>query len=161
MGAACRRRPKFEWPARAFSRTARLKAASDDNGPDQGHRYADGRARLANRRRSAGATSLRKSGHRRIGRDAADATERAVAEIGWMLKALVAGQVSVRNFAGPVGIVQMSGQAAKEGPTMLLQWTAIISINLGLLNLLPIPILDGGHVLLLLIESGMRRDLSL
>jgi regulator of sigma E protease len=69
--------------------------------------------------------------------------------------------VSVRNLAGPVGIVQMSGQAAKQGPTMLLQWTAIISINLGLLNLLPIPILDGGHVLLLLIESGMRRDLSL
>lgn len=44
---------------------------------------------------------------------------------------------------------------------MLLQWTAVISLNLGLLNLLPIPILDGGHVLLLLIESGMRRDLSL
>ncbi|HKV46527.1 MAG TPA: RIP metalloprotease RseP [Candidatus Acidoferrales bacterium] len=94
-------------------------------------------------------------------RDATTATGRAVAEIGWMLKALFAGQVSVRNLAGPVGIVQMSGQAAKQGPTMLLQWTAIISINLGLLNLLPIPILDGGHVLLLLIESGMRRDLSL
>ncbi len=93
--------------------------------------------------------------------DAAGATARAGAEIGWMLKALLAGQVSVRNLAGPVGIVQMSGEAAKEGPTTLLQWTAIISLNLGLLNLLPIPILDGGHVLFLLIESGMRRDLSL
>lgn len=94
-------------------------------------------------------------------KDAAGATNRVAAEIVGMLKALFAGQVSMRNLAGPVGIVRMSGQAAKQGPTMLLQWTAVISLNLGLLNLLPIPILDGGHVLLLLIESGMRRDLSL
>jgi len=94
-------------------------------------------------------------------KDAVGATNRTGAEIVGMLKALFAGQVSVRQLAGPVGIVRMSGQAAKEGPTMLLQWTAVISLNLGLLNLLPIPILDGGHVLLLLIESGMRRDLSL
>lgn len=94
-------------------------------------------------------------------KDAVDATNRTGQEIVATMKALFAGKVSIRNLAGPVGIVRMSGQAAKEGPAMLLQWTAIISLNLGLLNLLPIPILDGGHVLLLLIESGMRRDLSL
>lgn len=93
--------------------------------------------------------------------DAVDATNRTGAEIVVVLKGLFSGKVSMRNLAGPVGIVRLSGQAAKEGPATLLEWTAVISLNLGLLNLLPIPILDGGHVLLLLIESGMRRDLSL
>ena len=93
--------------------------------------------------------------------DAADATDRTAAEIVDVLTGLFSGKVSVRDLAGPVGIVRMSGQAAKRGPTTLLELTAVISLNLGLLNLLPIPILDGGHVLLLLIESGMRRDLSI
>jgi regulator of sigma E protease len=55
----------------------------------------------------------------------------------------------------------MSGQAAKGGPMTLLNWMAYISLDLGLLNLLPIPILDGGHVLMLAIEGVMRRDLSI
>jgi len=93
--------------------------------------------------------------------DAGQATERTAAEIVDVLTGLFSGKVSVRDLAGPVGIVRMSGQAAKRGPTTLLELTAVISLNLGLLNLLPIPILDGGHVLLLLIESGMRRDLSI
>jgi regulator of sigma E protease len=93
--------------------------------------------------------------------DAVDATNRTGQEIVDVLTGLFAGKVSVRDLAGPVGIVRVSGQAAKRGPTTLLELTAVISLNLGLLNLLPIPILDGGHVLLLLIESGMRRDLSL
>lgn len=93
--------------------------------------------------------------------DAIDATRRTGQEIVDVLTGLFAGKVSVRDLAGPVGIVRVSGQAAKRGPTTLLELTAVISLNLGLLNLLPIPILDGGHVLLLLIESGMRRDLSL
>lgn len=93
--------------------------------------------------------------------DAADATKRTGQEIVDVLTGLFAGKVSVRDLAGPVGIVRVSGQAAKRGPATLLELTAVISLNLGLLNLLPIPILDGGHVLLLLIESGMRRDLSL
>lgn len=93
--------------------------------------------------------------------DAADATQRTGQEIVDVLTGLFAGKVSVRDLAGPVGIVRVSGQAAKRGPATLLELTAVISLNLGLLNLLPIPILDGGHVLLLLIETGMRRDLSL
>jgi regulator of sigma E protease len=81
--------------------------------------------------------------------------------IGNVFTGLFRGMVSVRDLAGPVGIVQMSGQAAKGGPMVLLQWIAIISLNLGLMNLLPIPILDGGHVLLLAIEGTLRRDLSI
>ena len=74
---------------------------------------------------------------------------------------LFSGKVSVHDLAGPVGIVRMSGQAAKDGPLELFELTAIISLNLGLLNLLPIPILDGGHVLMLAIEGLLQRDLSI
>ena len=82
-------------------------------------------------------------------------------QIGSVLSGLFSGRVSVHDLAGPVGIVQLSGQAAKSGVLDLLELTAIISLNLGLLNLLPIPILDGGHLLMLAIEGIMRRDLSL
>ena len=67
----------------------------------------------------------------------------------------------MHDLAGPVGIVQLSGEAAKSGPMTLLELTAAISLNLGLLNLLPIPILDGGHVLMLAIEGLLRRELSI
>jgi regulator of sigma E protease len=81
--------------------------------------------------------------------------------IGTIFTGLFRGRLSVRDLAGPVGIAQMSGQAAKGGPMTLLNWMAYISLDLGLLNLLPIPILDGGHVLMLAIEGTLRRDLSL
>jgi regulator of sigma E protease len=93
--------------------------------------------------------------------DAGSTTVRTGATILAVLKGLFTGKVSVRDLAGPVGIARVSGQAAERGPLELLTLTAAISLNLGILNLLPIPILDGGHVLLLLIEGGMRRDLSL
>jgi regulator of sigma E protease len=66
----------------------------------------------------------------------------------------------VRDLQGVVGIARESGRAARRGPVRLLELTAVISLNLGLLNLLPIPILDGGHVLMLAIEGMLRRDLS-
>ena len=70
-------------------------------------------------------------------------------------------EASMRSLDGPIGIVRVSGQAAEAGLTPLLSLTALISLNLGLLNLLPIPILDGGVMLLLLIEGLIRKDLSL
>ncbi len=81
--------------------------------------------------------------------------------MGDVLAGLVRGKVSVRDLAGPVGIVQMSGEAARDGFVTLLSWMAYISLDLGLLNLLPIPILDGGHVLMLAVEGSLRRDLSI
>ncbi|MGH9686920.1 MAG: RIP metalloprotease RseP [Candidatus Acidiferrales bacterium] len=81
--------------------------------------------------------------------------------MGDVLSGLVRGKVSVRDLAGPVGIVQMSGEAAQDGLVTLLSWMAYISLDLGLLNLLPIPILDGGHVLMLAVEGSLRRDLSI
>ncbi|MGA2511796.1 MAG: RIP metalloprotease RseP [Candidatus Acidiferrales bacterium] len=94
-------------------------------------------------------------------KDAALETRICARLIGGIFTGLFSGRVSVHDLAGPVGIVQMSGQAAAGGLPTLLQWMAYISLDLGLLNLLPIPILDGGHVLMLAIEGTIRRDLSI
>lgn len=79
-----------------------------------------------------------------------------------LLKKLVSGQASPTVLSSPIGIAAVAGQAARQ-PTWypLLELTAMISLNLGLLNLLPIPVLDGGLILFLIIESVMRHDLSL
>ena len=94
-------------------------------------------------------------------KDAGYATLAGMRQIGQVICGLVSGKVSVRDLQGVVGIARESGRAAKRGPLTLLELTAVISLNLGLLNLLPIPILDGGHVLMLAIEGMMRRDLSI
>jgi regulator of sigma E protease len=78
-----------------------------------------------------------------------------------LVEKLVQRKVSLRTVEGPVGISQAAGRAANEGWTPLLGLTAAISLNLGIFNLLPIPILDGGVILLLFIEALMRRDISL
>jgi len=74
---------------------------------------------------------------------------------------LFSGRVSIKQLQGPVGISHMAGQAVRRGPLDVISLMVLISINLGILNLLPIPILDGGNILLLAIEGVMRRDLSL
>lgn len=73
---------------------------------------------------------------------------------------LFSGRFSLKDAAGPVGIVKISVQAAKLGLAEFITFMAFLSINLGILNLLPIPILDGGHVLMLAIEGTLRRELS-
>lgn len=78
-----------------------------------------------------------------------------------VLTGLFTGRVSLKELAGPVGIVRMSSEAAKLGAAEFIFFMSFLSINLGILNLLPIPILDGGHVLMLAIEGTLRRDLSL
>jgi len=74
---------------------------------------------------------------------------------------LFEGRASIRQIGGPLEIARQSGQAARQGPVALALLMAVVSLNLGILNLLPIPILDGGHILLLAIEGALRRDLSL
>ena len=95
------------------------------------------------------------------GKDAASSTVSGMRQIGQVLVGLFSGKVSIRQLAGPVGIARISGEAAKRGLPTLLEFMAVISLNLGLLNLLPIPILDGGHILMLAIEGILRRDLSI
>ncbi|MBK8453589.1 MAG: RIP metalloprotease RseP [Thiofilum sp.] len=65
---------------------------------------------------------------------------------------LVTGEVSLKNISGPVTIAQFSGEAAKSGLTYFIGFLAIISVSLGILNLLPIPMLDGGHLLFYIVE---------
>ena len=74
---------------------------------------------------------------------------------------LATGEVSVKQLSGPVGIAQLSGDAAELGWTAFFGLMAFISINLGILNLMPIPVLDGGHILILAMEGVSRRDFSL
>lgn len=77
---------------------------------------------------------------------------------------LITGKISLgtagKSIAGPIFIAKVSGSAAQNGLPSLLQFMAFISINLGIINLFPIPMLDGGHVLYLAIESIRRRPLS-
>jgi regulator of sigma E protease len=87
-------------------------------------------------------------------------TGEASKEVVGVVVELLTGKVSVKQLQSVVGIARLSGRAAQRGPTQLIYLTALISVNLGILNLLPIPILDGGHVLLLAIEGALRRDLS-
>lgn len=77
-----------------------------------------------------------------------------------VLKGLFTRHVSVKNLSGPVGIAQQIDIAARTSWWALIRTMSSISLNLGIFNLLPIPILDGGMILFLLIESMMRRDLS-
>lgn len=76
------------------------------------------------------------------------------------IKRLVLGEISGRMIAGPVGIAQMAGSKAREGWEALLDFMAMLSINLAVLNLLPIPALDGGHLMILSVEAITRRSLS-
>jgi regulator of sigma E protease len=74
---------------------------------------------------------------------------------------LFSGRVSVRQLQSVVGISRAAGQAVHKGAQAVISLMVLISVNLGILNLLPIPILDGGNILLLGIEGGLRRDLSM
>jgi regulator of sigma E protease len=76
------------------------------------------------------------------------------------LKKLVTLSLSIKTLGGPVMIAQMSGQAATAGLSAFLSLLAIISISLGILNLLPIPILDGGLILFLVIEAIRKKPVS-
>jgi regulator of sigma E protease len=77
------------------------------------------------------------------------------------LAGLFTGETSVRQLQGPVGIAQLSGESAQEGFITLLSLMAMLSINLGILNLMPVPVLDGGHILIMALEGIARRDFSM
>ncbi|MEA3362773.1 MAG: RIP metalloprotease RseP [Thermodesulfobacteriota bacterium] len=74
---------------------------------------------------------------------------------------LFTGNVSTKNIGGPITVVQIAGQAAQTDLSAILSVLAFISIQLGILNLLPIPILDGGHILFYIIELIIRRPVSI
>lgn len=77
-----------------------------------------------------------------------------------LLIKLFTGQVSVRTLSGPVGIAEGAGNAASLGITSYLDFIAFLSISIGIINILPIPLLDGGHLLYFMIESVTGRPVS-
>lgn len=77
------------------------------------------------------------------------------------IQKLFTGNVSAKNIGGPITVVQVAGQAAQTDIAAILTVLAFISIQLGILNLLPIPILDGGHILFYLVEIVIRKPVSM
>lgn len=76
------------------------------------------------------------------------------------IKALVTGKASIKQLAGPIGIAKMSGETARAGFVSFLLFIGLISASIGFLNILPIPMLDGGHLVFIIIEAIIRRPIS-
>jgi len=78
-----------------------------------------------------------------------------------VLGRLFTRQLSMQQMMGPIGIARVSGEAARSGARNLFTLMAVISLQLGIFNLLPVPVLDGGHIAIILVEGLARRDFSL
>ena len=78
-----------------------------------------------------------------------------------LLERMIQRRMPAKSLSGPIGMIQMSGEAAREGFLPFIGLMAAVSLNLAIFNLLPIPILDGGVMLMLFIEMLMRRDVDL
>ena len=77
-----------------------------------------------------------------------------------MLGRMLTGEASVKNLSGPIAIADYAGQSAARGPTTFLVFLALVSVSLGVLNLLPLPVLDGGHLMYYLWEGLTGRPVS-
>lgn len=77
-----------------------------------------------------------------------------------MIKKMVMGLVSTKNLSGPITIAKLAGDTARSGMEQFLSFLALLSVSLGVINLLPIPVLDGGHILFFVIELVIGRPLS-
>lgn len=94
-------------------------------------------------------------------RESVQQNKRSAGVILQLLRGMVERRMSPKSLEGPIGIARLSSEAAREGFATFIGLMAAVSLNLAVFNLLPIPILDGGTILMLLIEMVMRRDLSL
>jgi len=77
------------------------------------------------------------------------------------IKDLLTGQASTRQLGGPIAIANLSYEAFRMGFMTLIWWIGFISLQLGVINLFPIPMFDGGHILVLSLEGLFRRDFSM
>ncbi|HAH09162.1 MAG TPA: RIP metalloprotease RseP, partial [Alphaproteobacteria bacterium] len=99
--------------------------------------------------------------------DPASALSKGVSDVGFIIYKigeffgqLVTGTGDVRQLSGPIGIAKVSSEAAQSGVLYLIHLIAVLSVSIGLLNLLPIPVLDGGHLLYYAIESIRGKPLG-
>lgn len=88
-------------------------------------------------------------------------THRKIAGTAWFLKEFITGNISSKAVGGPIFIAQLSGEQARRGPYALFNLIALLSVNLAVLNVLPIPVLDGGHLVFLAIEKVRGKSLSI
>jgi regulator of sigma E protease len=107
-------------------------------------------------------TIVQKLGFTAAVREAFTATSNLVRQTFQILGGLVTASISPKAaLSGPLGIAKASGDAARSGPAALLFLVATLSVSVGILNLFPLPPLDGGHLAVLAAEGAIRRDLSL
>ena len=83
-----------------------------------------------------------------------------IAGIVGVLYQLIFFGIAPQGLAGPVGIAQLTGQFVQIGPNAVLSFVALLSLNLGILNILPFPALDGGRLLFIVIEVVFRRKVN-
>ena len=98
-----------------------------------------------------------------LGAAIVDGADQTIFQLGLIVvsvKRLVTGQASPREVGGPILIFQMSGQMIRLGFEWFLEFMALLSVSLAVLNMLPIPVLDGGHLMFLVVEAVRRRPLS-
>ncbi|MDE2612873.1 MAG: RIP metalloprotease RseP [Burkholderiales bacterium] len=77
-----------------------------------------------------------------------------------MLGRMVIGEASLKNLSGPISIAEYAGQSVKQGTARFIEFLAIVSVSLGVLNLLPLPMLDGGHLMYYIFEGATGRPVS-
>jgi regulator of sigma E protease len=77
-----------------------------------------------------------------------------------MIGRMIIGEASLKNLSGPLTIADYAGQSARLGPAYYLGFLALVSLSLGVLNLLPLPMLDGGHLMYYLFEAATGRPVS-
>ena len=77
-----------------------------------------------------------------------------------MLGRMLIGEASIKNLSGPISIADYAGQSVQQGPARFLEFLAIVSVSLGVLNLLPLPMLDGGHLMVYIFEAVTGRAVS-
>ena len=80
---------------------------------------------------------------------------------GVSVRRIFGGEGSVKELSGPISIARISGEMLRQGWIAVVALMAMISLQLGIINIMPIPVLDGGHIMVLLIEGAARRDLSI
>jgi regulator of sigma E protease len=109
----------------------------------------------------AGETDSKKLGFFAAGKESLRQTYGIVELMVMIVTKLITGDISIDTVGGPIMIAQMAGDQAKAGVNSLFQFIAVISVNLAVINLLPIPVLDGGHLLFFAIEALIGRPVNL
>jgi regulator of sigma E protease len=134
---------------------ARHAPASVQENDRFGNSYRVGPARHRHQRRAV-SSRCRAAAHPRSGEDHRSTIENTALGL-WQI---ISGRRPIEELGGPVKMAQVAGQVASLGPWEFVQLLAFFSINLGFINLLPVPMLDGGHLALYAVEAVRRRPLE-